>query len=452
MSSIEKLGGLKQRLTVIVPAEDVDKAYKICLKKVARTVKLPKFRPGKAPLAVIEKFCSKFILQEVGSELIRSSLFKVIEENQLQVAGTPKIKMTQVLRGQSFHYEVNLEVFPRITFQSLTGEVIARPKIEVSEKDINKMIEVLNKQHAEWKEVDGTAQVGDKVVIDFEYTLDGKPVDHNIFKGFQFELGAKCMVTGFEESIEGMKVGEKKTLGVTFPANYPSEELSGKVAVFNITLHKVMTLKLLPFDDHFTKRFGIKENSVEVLRQKVRMHMEKEVQCFSENKLKMIVLDKLIERNPIEIPESLVEKEIDRLQQTIRQKMAIMQTHKMEIAKKIELTQVTCRKQAIKRVTLSLLLSEVIKKHKIRVDPNQVRSLLEQVSASCQEPEKVISRYYSNKKILSEIELIVLENQAVAKLLSDLEVKDQEMTYEEAIQQIYSNKVVNNECFNPYCG
>ena len=451
MSSIEKLGGLEQRLTVIVPAEDVDKAYKICLQKAVRTVKLPKFRPGKAPSAIIEKFCSKFILQEVGSELIRSSLLKVIKEHQLRVVGTPKIKMTPVLRGQSFHYEVNLEVLPEITFQSLTGEVIVRPKVEVSEEDINKMIKALYKQHAEWKEVDGAAQVGDKVVIDFEHTLDGKPIDHSSFKGFQLELGSKRMVAGFEESIEGMKVGESKTLNVTFPSDYPSEELAGKPTVFNITLHKVMMLKFLPFDDRFAKRLGIKEDSVEVFRQKVRIYMEKEVQCFSENKLKMIVLDKLIERNPIEIPESLVEKEINRLKQAIHQKIAIMQTHKLERAKKIELTRGPYREQAIKRVTLSLLLAEVIKKYKIRVDSNQVRSLVEKVAASCQDPEKTITWYYSNKKILSEIELIVLENQAVTKLLSELEVKDQVITYEEAAQQIYSNKV-NYECFNPYCG
>lgn len=440
MSSIEKLGGLKQRLTVTIPAKDVDKAYTICLQKVARTVTLPKFRPGKASPAVIEKFYSKFILQEVGSELIQSSLLKVIEEHQLQVAGTPKIKMEKVLRGQSFHYEVNLEVFPKITFQSLTGEIITRPKVEVSEEDINKMIEALHKQHAEWKEVDSAAQAGDKVVIDFEYILDGKSFDHDSVKDFQLELGSKRMIAGFEESIEGMKVGESKTLNVTFPDDYPSEELSGKVAVFNITLHKVMMLKLLPLDDQFVTRLGIKERNLEVLRQKVRMNMEKEVQRFSANKLKMVVLDKLIERNPIEVPESLVEEEINRLKQTTRQKIA-RQTHKLERVKKIKLVRGTCREQAIKRVTLSLLLAEIIKQHKIKVDPNQVRVLVEEVSASYQKPEKIITWYYSNKQILSEIESIILENKAVAKLLSELEVKDQVMTYEEAVQQIYSNKV-----------
>ncbi|AAO90277.1 trigger factor [Coxiella burnetii] len=435
MSSIEKLGGLKQRLTITVPAEEVDKAYKSRLLKVARTAKIPKFRPGKASPAVVEKLYGKAILQEVGSELIQSSLREAVEEHQLRVAGAPDIKMDKILRGEPFKYVVNFEVYPEITLESLAGETIERTQVEITEEDLDKMLEALRKQYAEWKEMDRPAKADDRVIIDFEGTLDGKPFERGSAKDFQLELGSKRMIAGFEEGIEGMKPGESKALDITFPADYPSEDLAGKAAVFNITLQKVMAPELPVLDEQFAERLGIKEGGLEALRQKVRTNMEKEVHHHMENKLKMAVLDKLIERNPIEVPESLIEAEIDHLQQMTRQQVA-MQTHKPDEAKKMELPRDPYREQATKRVKLGLLLAEVVKQHKIKADPEQLRARVEEVAASYQDPEKVISWYYTNKQMLSEIESVVLEDQAVAQLMSELEVKDQAIPYEEAVKQI----------------
>ena len=436
MSFIEKLGGLKQRLTITVPAEEVDKAYKSRLLKVARTAKVPKFRPGKASPPVVEKFYGKTILQEVGSELIQSTLREAVEEHQLRVAGAPDIEMNKILRGEPFKYVVNLEVYPEITLQSLAGETIERMRVEITEEDLDKMLEVLRKQYADWKEVDRPAKADDRVIIDFEGTLGGKLFERGSAKDFQLELGSKCMIAGFEEGIEGMKPGESKALDVTFPADYPSEDLAGKAAVFNITLQKVIAPDLPVLDEQqFSQRMGIKEGGLEALRQKIRTNMEKEVHHRMENKLKMAVLDKLIERNPIEVPESLVEAEIDHLQQMTRQQMA-MHTHKPEEAKKMELPRDPYREQATKRVKFGLLLAEIVKQHKIKADPEQLRARLEEVAASYQDPEKVISWYYSNNQMLSEIESVVLEDQAVAQLMSELEVKDQVIPYEEALKQI----------------
>lgn len=436
MSSIEKLGGLKQRLTIIVTAEEVEKVYKNYLIKVTRTAKLPKFRPGRASPIVVEKLYGKAILQEVGSELIQSSLREAIEEHQLRIAGTPQIEMNKVLRGQPFQYKVHLEVYPEITLQSLTGETIEQMKVEITDEDIDKMLGELRKQHTEWKEVKRAAQLGDRVVIDFLGTLNGKLFEQ---KGstmdFQLELGSKRMIAEFEESILGMKASESKVSNITFPSDYPSKDLAGKVVVFNITLKKVMTPELPLLDEKFVERLGVQEGDLKNLRQTIKTNMEKEIHRLSESKVKIAVLDKLIELNPIEVPESLVEIEINYLQQMTRKQVAI-QTDKMKAAKTADLPRDPYRAHAIKRVILGLLLAEVVKQYKIKVDHSQVRARVEKIATSYQDPEKIISWYYSNKTILSEIESGVLEDQAVFQLLREIKIEKQVIPYEKISTQI----------------
>nr|WP_304985790.1 trigger factor [Coxiella-like endosymbiont] len=259
MSSIEKVGGLKQRLTVTVPAEDIEKAYQNRLKKVAQTAKLPKFRPGKAPLKNVEQRLGKSILQEVVGELVVDTLRRAVEENHLHIAGKPKVELGQVLRGQLLKYVVNYEIYPEITLNTLEGEKVERLNINVSEKDVDNMLESLRTQSAEWKEADRAAKSGDRVIIDFKGTLDGKAFEGRSAKEFPLELGSHRMIPGFEEGIEGIKTGETKAIDITFPTEYPSEDLAGKAATFMIKLHKVLEPELPTLDDKFVEKLGIKE-------------------------------------------------------------------------------------------------------------------------------------------------------------------------------------------------
>ncbi|WP_308159712.1 trigger factor [Coxiella-like endosymbiont of Rhipicephalus sanguineus] len=433
MSSIEKVGGLKQRLTVTVPAEDIEKAYQSRLKKVTQTAKLPKFRPGKAPLKNVEQRLGKSILQEVVGELVVDTLRRAVEENHLHIAGKPKVELGQVLRGQPLKYVVNYEIYPKIILNTLEGEKVERLNINVSEKDVANMLESLRTQSAEWKEADRAAKSGDRVIIDFEGTLDGKAFEGRSAKEFSLELGSHRMIPGFEEGIEGIKPGETKIIDVTFPTEYPSEDLAGKAATFMIKLHKVLEPELPTFDDKFVEKLGIKEGGVEALRAKVKENIEKEVHRYAENNLKMTVLDKLVERNPIEVPEVLVEAEIEHLQNMTRQQIA-SQIGKNDEAKKLELPREPYLERAKKRVVLGLLLGEVIKQHDIQADSAQIRSRIEEIAAAYPKPEEVVSWYY-NKKRLAEVESVVLEDQAVAVLLNQLEVEERNVTYEEAVQQ-----------------
>lgn len=431
MSSIEKVGGLKQRLTVTVPAEDIEKAYQVRLKKVTRTAKLPKFRTGKAPLKNVEQRFGKSILQEVANELVVDSLKRAIEENHLNIAGSPKVEMGKILRGRPLQYVVNYEVYPKITLNTLKGEKVERLNILVSEKDVDNMLESLRIQSAEWKAVDQAAKTGSRVVIDFQGTINGKPFEGGDAKEFILELGSRRMVPGFEEGIEGLKPGETKTIRVTFPTEYFNENLAGKVAIFTIKMRKVLEPELPPLNDRFVEKLGIKEGGVDALRVKVKENMEKEIHRYAEINLKMTVLNKLVERNPIEIPEVLIEAEIDHLQKMTRRQIA---NQTGESAKKIELPRESYVDQAKKRVVLGLLLAEVIKQNNIQPDSVEVRSRVEQIASAYRKPQEVVSWYYNNKKMLSDVESVVLEDQAVAVLLSQLEIKERDVSYDEAVQ------------------
>ena len=419
IEQVEQVEGLKQRLTVIISAEDIEKSYQSRLKKVTQTVKLPKFRSGKAPSEIVEQRFEKVILQEVASELIKATLKKAVEENHLHIAGMPKIELRQVVRGQPLEYVVNYEIYPEITLNTLEGEKVERLRISVADTDVNNMLKFLRIQYAEWMEVNRAAKFGDRVIIDFEGTLNGKAVEGWSIKEFSLELGSHRMISDVEKGIEGIKPGEAKAIDVTFPTEYSSEELAGKTVICTVKVRKVLEPELPLLDDKFVEKIGVKEGGVEALRTKVKENMEKEVHRYIENRLKITVLNKLVERNPIEVPEALVNAEIEHLQNMTHQQI-VSQTGKIKKIKKSELSRKYYLKQAKKRVVLGLLLAEVIRQHNAQTDSTS---------------GKAVSWYSNNRKRLSEAKSVFLENQAITVLLQQLEIEEREVPYEEAVQQ-----------------
>ncbi len=437
--SLEALNGLKRRLTIQIPTTQVEVVYQARLKKAAKNAKLAGFRPGKVPMNVLEKRYGQEILGEAANELLQSQFQEAVKEKHLHIAGNPHIETSQVAKGKPVEFVIHFEVFPEITLKSLKGQHIHRYHIEVKEPDVDQMLHSLQKQHAEWEEVDRAAKIGDRVVLDFEGSINGEPFDRGSAKDFQLELGSKRMIEGFEEGIVGIKPGETKDIKVTFPKDYPGEELAGKKAVFKITVHKVKEPKLPLVDDEFAKKLGIQEGGLNKLRSEIQTTMQTESKQIVKRRLKKDILDKLVEVNPVEIPESLVDAEVDHLQQMTRQQMAA-QTQRPEEAKKIELPREPYVDQAKKRVALGLLLAEVIKEHEIKVDADQVRARVEEIAKAYHKPEEVISWYYNNKRMLSEIESVVLEDQAIEKLLAQTDIHEKDISYEEATQYAQQTK------------
>lgn len=434
-TSLEKLDGLRRRLTITISTEEIDKAYVGQLQKTAKTAKISGFRPGKVPVHILEKRCGKDILQEVANELMQTNLRDTVEKNKVRIAGLPKIESSKIEKNKPLEFVVSFETYPDIILKDLKGTVIERPITKITDEDVDGALQELRKQHAEWHEVNRAAKDGDRVIIDFEGLINDKPFERGSAKGFQLELGSKRMIPGFEEGIVGAKPDENRDVNVTFPDDYPNEALAGKQVLFKVTVHKVMESKLSALGDELTKKMDF-DKGIQALRDEVRKNMEKEAKRVLASRLKMRILDKLIEINPINVPGALVDFEIDHLHQMTRQQTA-SQDQNSEKTKKLDLPREPYVEEAKKRVILGLLLAEVIKKHGIKVSPDQLRAKVKEIASAYQKPEEMVSWYYNNKKMLSEIESIALEDQAVATLLEQLEVKDKLLPYKEALKSSF---------------
>lgn len=431
-SEIEKLEGLQCRLKITVPTEEVEQAYQKRLKEVAKDADIKGFRPGKVPLHIIEKKFGKNIHQEVAGALMQDSFEQAVQEHNLQIAGSPEVNAQELDRDKPIEYEAVFETYPEIEFKDLEGETIQKSVAEISDDDVDDMIEKLRKQHSEWEDVDRAAENGDRVVIDFEGFIDDKPFEGGQAKEFKLELGSKQMIPGFEEGLIGVKAGETVNLNVTFPEKYPVEDLAGKPAEFKVTVHKVQAGKLPPVDDELAKKVGI-EDGLEKLREEIRKNMESELNHLIHSKLKSDVLDRLLNKNTVLLPKALIESEIQHLQQMTRQQMAIQQGAR-EIPE-VDLPREPFVEEAHKRVSLGLLLSEAIKKYDVKLDQDKVREKVNEIAASYQKPEEVVSWYYKNKKLLSEIEAALLEDQVVDKLLEDVNLEENKLSYNELMEQ-----------------
>ena len=434
-SSIEKLEGLKRRLKITIPADEVSKAYRENLKKIAKTAKIPGFRVGKVPPDLLEKRYGKSILEDVANELIQSNLEVAVKQHALKVAGMSDIKRPEeIKKDHPVELIVEFETYPEPELASLKGATVDRYVADITEEDVNSALNEIRKQHADWVEVDRPATLWDQVVIDFQGEMEGKPFDGGAAKGFKLYLGSKQMIPGFEEGIEGAKPGESRDIKVTFPKDYPNAVLAGKEAVFKITVHQVMDGKLPELNDELAKKMGF-DKGVPALRDEARHGMEAEAKRVLALQLKMRILDTLIEKNPIEVPEALIEAEIDHLQQMTHQQIANQSGQSEEEVKKhLQLPRDPYREQAKKRVLMGILVGQVIKQHQIKVDQHKVHSKIEEIASAYQKPEEVVSWYYSNKHLLSEIESLVAEDQAVEKLLEQLETQEKKLSYEEVFK------------------
>lgn len=430
-TSIESLDGLKRKLTITLPADQVSEIYSKHLQKIAKTAKVDGFRPGKVPPDVIEKKFGSGVQQEVVSELVQNSFAKALEEHDLKIAGAPDIQPGELKKGQDFEYIASVEVYPEIELKKLDGEKIEQITSKVADSDVSEMLKTIQHQFAEWTDVERASKDGDRLVIDFEGLLNDTPFEGGTSKDFELELGSNTMVPGFESGLVGVKPGDQKDLDITFPDDYPSKELAGQATVFKITVHKVKEAKLPEVDDKLADKMGI-QGGIDGLKKDVRREMELELKRVLDTRNKSEVLDRLVDLNPVVIPDGLLDAEIRHLQEMSLQQMAAQQG--MKEIPKVDLPRDPYVSQAERRVTLGLLLAEVIKAFELKVNEELVRERVTELAASYQKPDDVIQWYYNNKEMLAEIEALVLEDAAVDKLRETANIATTELEYKEALK------------------
>ena len=432
--SIETTSGLERRLTVGVPADRIDVEVDNRLKKAAKDVRLSGFRPGKVPMKVMRQRFGAGVRQEVLGEVMSQSFQEAVIQENLRPAGQPSIEPRNLEAGKDLEYIATFEVFPEVELAELTGLAIERPAAEVTDADVDEIIEVFRKQQGSWETVERAAAEGDKVNIDFLGTRDGEAFEGGSAEGSELELGSGRMIPGFEDGIVGMSTGEEKTLQLTFPEDYHAEELKGAAVEFKITLNSISEMQPAPLDESLFASYGVEEGGEEQFRKEVAENMGRELRNAVQARVKQQVMDAVVDaHDSLEVPRALISQEVDAMRGQMFQQFGGAAAPDMDL--KSLLPDEMFEENAERRVKLGLILSEMIVKSELKADPDKVRETIEELASTYEQPEEVVNWYYSNQEQLSAVESKVLEDSVVEKLLEDANITDKECSYQDALAE-----------------
>lgn len=424
--SVEATGSIERRMTVEIPQEQVSQEMSARLQRLARNAKVKGFRPGKVPMKVVAQQYGHQVRDEVMGELIQRSYFEAISQEKLNPAGMPRIEPEAMEEGKGLRYVAIFEVMPEPQLADVAGLQLEKYVAEITDADIDKMLENLRSQRTEWKPVKRKAKKGDRLNINFVGTIEGKEFSGNRGENVPVTIGSGRMIEGFEKGLAGAKAGEDLTLDLNFPEDYAHKEIAGKPVQFQVTVNSVEEPVMPEIDEEFVKQFGIADGTVEALRQEVRQNMERELKQALEGKHKQVVMDKLLEVNNIDVPKALVDNEAENLKQQMMQQM-----HIPKGKSGADLDASLFRGQAERRVTLGLILAELIKSKEIKASDEMVRSKVEEFAASYEDPQEVIDWYYADRQRLNQMEGLALEDAVVDWVYAQAEVSEKQSSFDE---------------------
>ncbi|WP_298397879.1 trigger factor [uncultured Azonexus sp.] len=422
---------LERRIDLSIAIADVEKEMEPRLRRMGRNMKMPGFRPGKVPFAMIKQQYGDQARHEVLSEQLDRAFGEAVTAQKLHVAGYPRLEPKATESTTHMEFTAVFEVYPEFVPGDLSSAEIERPTLEISAAEVDKTLDILRKQRVRYDNADRGAAKEDRVVIDFTGKKDGVAFQGGSATDYPFVLGQGMMLPDFENAVEGAKAGETKTFDLTFPEDYHAKDLAGQTVQFEITVKQVQAPRLPDVDADFAKMMGVVDGDVEKMRAEVEANLKREVKRRIEAKIKDQVMEALIKANPIAIPSSLVDMEIQRLMQSARQDM---EQRGMKV-KDMPLQPEWFAEQAKRRVTLGLILAEVVKTEKLQATPEQVRSLVEEMAASYEQPEEVIRWYYAQPQRLSDVEGVAIEANVVEWALGKAKVTDKAAVFDELMNQ-----------------
>lgn len=432
--SIETTSNLERRLTVGVPAERVDREVDDRLLKAAQKVRLPGFRQGKIPMKVMRQRFGAGIRQEVVGEVVTQSFREAVIQEKLRPAGQPSFEPRNLEQGKELQYVAIFEVFPDVELAEIRDFAVERPVAQVTDEDIDRIIEVFCKQQGKWESVDRPATEGDKVVISYVGTKDGHAFDGGTDDDSTLELGSGRMIPGFESGIVGMQAGEQRTLHLSFPDTYHKEELKGAAVEFNITLNTVQQLIPAERNEELFSKYGVDHGGEGQFRKEVAENMARELKNAVQMKVKQQVMDAVLDAHKaLEVPRALVDQEINGMRNQMFQQFGGAQQPNLDLASLLPDSMFT--ENAQRRVKLGLVLAEYVSRYELKPDRTKVRAAIEEMASTYQDPQEVIDYYYANHQQLSAVESKILEDQVVEKLLESANVVLKECSYQDAISQ-----------------
>ena len=420
--NVETLGALERRVSMKLPVDDIDRQVDARLKKLARDVRMPGFRPGKVPLKLVAQTYGPQVRSEVLGDAVQKSFNDAVKQANLKVAGYPRIE-----KKGDFEFSATFEIYPEVSIGDLSGASIERPKVEVGEAEVAKTIEILRKQRTRFVPAERPAQDGDRLTVDFQGTIEGQPFEGGTANGMAFTLGEGRMLAEFETAVRGLSAGESKQFPLRFPDDYQGKAVAGKDAVFDISVKKIDKPELPQLDADFAKALGVADGDLEKMKGEIRANVEREVRKRTDARVKNQALQALLDAAPLELPKSLIEMESKQLLERAAQDL---QARGLK-PEQLNLTTQQFEEAARRRVALGLIIAELARAENLKPKPAEVRAIVEQEAQTYESPAEVVKWFYMQPQRLSEMEAVALEANVVKWVLSKAKVVEKEVSFDE---------------------
>lgn len=440
--SVETIQGLERRLRFQVSSERINNEVKSRLTSLKNKVRLDGFRPGKVPYKVVEKRYGAEVRDEVLTELLRATYVEAMEQEGLRPAGAPDIQPLPTEQGEGLEYTATVEVLPQIEVKGLDELEVERPVVEIVDADLDQVIEQLRRQKVDYAPVERPSAENDRVIIDFVGQIDGAGFKGDRGKDVKVRIGSGQMPAEFEQALIGLRAGDVKDIEYTFPEGVPDQWVAGKTATFHVTINRVEEPQLPALDDEFAKRMGIEEGGLERLREQVRESVEHERDRTVRTRLKQQVLDKLLANSDaLELPQSLVNAELKVLRErALRQMQQVGRD-----AQEPDIPDSVLEQGARRRVTLYLLINEIVRNNNLRLDEKRLQEALRELAAGHDRPQELLQYYMEHRQMMEGLELAVIEDQAVDWILERAKILDQVMSFDELMGVKSGSAVQNGE-------
>jgi trigger factor len=432
MANVETLGNLERRVSMTLPAEEIERQIDARLKQLARNVKMPGFRPGKVPLKLVAQTYGTQVRSEVLSDAVQKAFSDAVKEANLKVAGYPRIepkaeKASDGSAPTTLEFSATFEIYPEVKVGDLAAQTIERPQVAVDDAAVEKTISILRKQRTTYAPASRAAQDGDRLTVDFDGTIDGQPFQGGSAQNFAFGIGEGRMLPEFDAAARGMSAGETKTFTLKFPDDYHGKEVAGKEATFRVTVKSVDEPRLPELDAAFAKSLGVADGDVAKMKSEVRANVEREAAKRVEARVKSQALQALLDVTPLELPKSLIEMET---QQLMQRAAADLQARGIR-PEQMPFQPAAFEEPAKRRVALGLIIGELARGENLQPKPAEVRAVIEQEAQTYENPAEVVKWFYMQPQRLSEMEGVALEANVVKWVLSKAKIVDKPVPFDD---------------------
>jgi len=427
-ATVETVSNLERKMSVSVPMTEINKEVVSRLGRMTKTVKVAGFRPGKVPMKIVEKQYGAQVRNEVMSDAIGKNLGDALQEKDLRIAGLPKIDVeTRDESDETFAFVATFEVYPEVQVKDIKGLELEKPTVTIGDAEVDSTLDIMRKQRASFEAKDKAAETGDQVKLDFKGTVDGEAFEGGSAENAVMPIGEGRLVEDFEKGILGVKAGDEKKFDVTFPEDYASKDLAGKKAQFEIKVHEVLEAVLPDVDKAFAESLGVENGDVDKLRADVKQNVEAEAKKRLEARQKDLVMKLLLDNSELELPKALVDEEVNRLSEQMKQNM---QSRGVQVGDAPFPAEVF-NEEAVRRVKLGLIIAHVVDKNELQATPDRLKEVVEEMAVGYEKPQEVRDWYYKNPQRLREIESYVLEKNVVDWALETTALKDQPVDFDE---------------------